>query len=211
MSSQTEWKLMGFVGASGAGKTSIAQTLVEHHGFHRLHMGQPIKDMLGAFGLSELELQGSPEIRSAPAQALAGRSPRFAMQTLGTEWGREMISKTIWADHLRRRLESLREEHTNWIVVDDLRFPEDFEAIKDAGGVIVRIIRPAAEGDPSWPEKLARKIAWLRNPLRKLGLNVDHSTEVHWRTAPATFEILNDGSLEATAAQLLAMCNSESV
>lgn len=198
--------LVGLVGASGAGKTSIAETLQRQEGFYRLHMGQPIKDMLSAFGLSDLELHGPPEVRAQGSAKLAGKSPRFAMQALGTDWGREMISKRIWADHLTRRLAELRQDQVHKIIVDDLRFPEDFDAILDAGGLIVRVVRPNLEFAPSRTERMARRLPWLRRPLRNLGLRVDHETEVHWRTAPATFEIENCRSVEAASESLLTSC-----
>ncbi|WPZ03076.1 hypothetical protein T8S45_09500 [Blastomonas marina] len=201
--------LVGLVGASGAGKTAIAEALVQGHGFYRVHIGQPIKDMLGAFGLNNEELHGPPNLRAAPSQKLAGKSPRFAMQTLGTEWGREMISKNIWADHLHRRLNSLQRDRVSEIIVDDLRFPEDFEAILGAGGVVVRVIRPALHDAPSTAEKIARKFPLTRHWLRRLGQNVDHETEVHWRTAPAAFEIINDCEPEVAAERLLAAYASE--
>ncbi len=203
MPTKKEWKLIGLVGASGAGKTSIAETLQREEGFYRLHMGQPIKDMLSAFGLNDLELRGPPEVRAQGSAKLAGKSPRFAMQTLGTDWGREMISKRIWANHLKRRLAELRQDRVQKIIVDDLRFPEDFDAILDAGGMIVRVVRPDLEVVPSRAERMARRLAWLRRPFRILGLSVDHETEVHWRTARATFEIENGRSVEAASESLL--------
>lgn len=204
MSSKEEGKLIGLVGASGAGKSSIAAVLEKDHGFYRLHMGQPIKEMLRAFGLNESELHGPPEVRAEASAKLAGKSPRFAMQTLGTDWGREMISKRIWADHLKRRLIELSIDQVHKIVVDDLRFPEDFEAILEAGGTIVRVVRPSLDSGPSSAERLAARLPWLRKPLRKLGLNVDHQSEVHWKTAPAAFGIMNDRSLDAVCERLLA-------
>lgn len=84
--------LLGLVGATGAGKTSLGKRLAEEEGFVRVHMGQPIKDMLVAIGVTYEELNGPPTVRSAPSTRLSGRSPRYAMQTLGTDWGRSMIS-----------------------------------------------------------------------------------------------------------------------
>lgn len=54
-------------------------------------IGKCSKDMLSALRLSQEELHGPPAIRDSPSARLSGRSPRYAMQTLGTDWGRRMI------------------------------------------------------------------------------------------------------------------------
>lgn len=92
--------ILGLVGATGAGKSALSNRLVERDGYRHVHMGQPIKEMLASLGLSQDELYGPPATRNAPSAQLSGRSPRYAMQTLGTDWGRRMISPRIWADAL---------------------------------------------------------------------------------------------------------------
>jgi hypothetical protein len=70
--------VVGLVGATGSGKTTIAQGLVERAGFANIHMGRPIKDMLRALGLTEQEVAGSPEDRAQPLELLSGRSAATA-------------------------------------------------------------------------------------------------------------------------------------
>lgn len=73
--------LVGFVGATGAGKTTLAELLVQRLDFARFHMGQPIKQMLLALGLelSDVTTGGQEQ----PHPLLGGRSPRYAMQRSG--------------------------------------------------------------------------------------------------------------------------------
>lgn len=114
--------VIGLIGSTGAGKTAIAHHLVEHEGYTNVHMGRPLKDMLLALGLTERDVAGSPADRAAPQQILGGKTTRFAMQTLGTDWGRRMMTEGIWANATKVRIEQLLLESTSKIVVDDVRF-----------------------------------------------------------------------------------------
>jgi hypothetical protein len=69
-----------------------------------------------------------------------GLTPRKILQLLGTEAGREIIHPNIWVN-------SLFADYTtdsNWIITD-VRFPNEAQAIKDRGGIIIRIERPGGE------------------------------------------------------------------
>ena len=100
------------------------------HGFENVHMGRPLKDMLRALGLSEAAVAGSPQERAAPQPILDGKSARSAMGSLGTDWGRNMISKNLWANAVRAKIEQrLLEADPPPIVIDDLRFPSDWAVV----------------------------------------------------------------------------------
>jgi hypothetical protein len=69
-----------------------------------------------------------------------GLTPRKILQLLGTEAGREIIHPNIWVN-------SLFADYTtdsNWIITD-VRFPNEAQAIKDRGGIVIRIERPGGE------------------------------------------------------------------
>ena len=90
-------------------------------------------------------------------------SPRVMLQTLGTEWGRESISNDIWISALLRTAKLLLHEDGNtqlWsydplsgpvavektllrgVVISDIRFENEFKAIKKEGGSVIRVTRP---------------------------------------------------------------------
>ena len=83
-------RLIGFCGAAGAGKTHAATLLARDWGYSRVRFAGPLKAMLHALGLTEADTDGAA--KDQPADLLGGRTPRHAMQTLGTEWGRALIS-----------------------------------------------------------------------------------------------------------------------
>lgn len=66
------------------------------------------------------------------------KSFRQLMQTLGTEWGREMIHPDIWVMIERCRIESLSDMN---IVFDDVRFENEAALIREMGGLIIHIDR----------------------------------------------------------------------
>ena len=73
-----------------------------------------------------------------------GKSPRELMQTLGTDWGRKMIDDDIWLNNLKNRItqygEVAKHGHQGaFVLVTDVRFDNEAEMIKHAGGTIVKI------------------------------------------------------------------------
>jgi hypothetical protein len=91
--------------------------------------------MLRAIGLTEDEIEGN--LKEQPRKKLCGKTPRHAMITLGTEWGRRMIGQDFWVLAAMRSVEGFKGP----FVFDDCRFPNEADMIKRAGGVIVRVDR----------------------------------------------------------------------
>jgi hypothetical protein len=141
--------VIGFTGKMGCGKSTAAKML-QGFGFTRVRFAGPLKDMMACLGLTQDEIEG--HLKEAPCELLGGKTPRFAMQTIGTEWGRETISRNLWIKAWRRRVDALKEYIP--VVVDDVRFPNEAEAIKSAGGSIVRIVRGNLHVSSSHPSEL---------------------------------------------------------
>ena len=131
-------RLIAFSGKAGSGKTTVANYLGAK-GFLRLKFADGIKSMLACFGLGLAEIEG--ELKEIPCALLNGKTPRFAMQTLGTEWGRKLISPNIWVTRWKHAAaDSLIDERS--VVTDDVRFQNEVDAVRSLGGIIVHIIRP---------------------------------------------------------------------
>lgn len=127
-------RIVGLTGLIASGKTTVALSLVWQHNFTRVRFAEPLKDMLRALGLQEPEIEGT--LKETPCDLLGGRTPRLAMQTLGTEWGRGMIDPDLWVRAWHKRLSCQYN-----IVADDVRFPNEAAAIKELGGTLIRIVR----------------------------------------------------------------------
>lgn len=139
--------LIGFTGRKGSGKDTAATALTAR-GFHLQKFADPLKDMLRALlrfqGVSEetIERMMEGDLKELETPFLGGRSPRRAMQTLGTEWGREIVNGDLWVN-VAVRAAHQRER----VVFADIRFPNESAAIRNAGGCVYRITRGALTDD----------------------------------------------------------------
>jgi hypothetical protein len=139
-------KFIGLIGRAGSGKSTVANILEREYRFRRLRFGGPIKDMIRTLliksGVDSLRVTEMLEgkLKEVACDELAGKTPRFAMQTLGTEWGREYLSLNFWVDITMHAAKEYLEVNIP-VIIDDVRFPEEVSAIKEEGGVIVRVMR----------------------------------------------------------------------
>lgn len=175
-------KIIGIMGALSSGKSTAAQVLVEDYGFVRLRMADILKDMLRTLGLSAEEVDG--RLKETPNGLLCGKTPRHAMQTLGTEWGRQLIGDQVWVNATLLKIANIREVNPGAnIVIDDIRFMnevdmvESFKAVPGMLPELWLIRRPEVEPvDMSKLPFLQRQILRLRGEYRE-----EHPSERLWR------------------------------
>lgn len=120
--------------------------LTRLHRFDVVKFAAPLKSMVGMFliqaGLGHLvERMLEGDLKEEPIEALGGVTPRRLMETIGTDWGRQLIDPEVWVKVTEARLRSLLEQGTS-VVVDDVRFANEFDLIKRLGGSMVHIERP---------------------------------------------------------------------
>lgn len=187
--------ILGLLGASGSGKSVVAQHLVAKHGFARVRFAQPIKDMLRAIGLSEMDVDGPQEHRARPHPLLLGKSPRYALQTLGTEW-RNYIGKALWANITLRVIKDRIAQGETRFVIDDMRFPHEADIFFEIGGYTMAIRRPSAE--PSKQQQFITNLPWgLRHVAAFLtGIQPLHASEALWYRMHKDIEIYNSKGLD---------------
>ena len=132
-------KLVGITGRKHHGKDTVARELVLN-GFSIVRFAGPLKDMLRAFyrahGIHEdvIERKIEGDLKEHPCPLLRGKTPRYAMQTLGDEWGRQLISDDLWTESL-----AYRAEGKGKVVVPDVRYPNEAEAIAKLNGELWRV------------------------------------------------------------------------
>lgn len=131
-----------------SGKSTFANRLVAKYGYESDRFAGPLKGMLRrllldvGYDADQIfeYLEGScKEIR---IPELGNRTARHLMQTLGTEWGRVCVSPTLWSDVAKAKIRN-RLAVGDKIVIDDMRFQSEYEAIISLGGRVVRIEREA--------------------------------------------------------------------
>lgn len=134
--------LVGITGKAGSGKSTAAQVLLDA-GWVRIKFADPLKDMLRAIGLDDRHIEG--HLKEVPCDMLMGKTPRHAMQTLGTEWGRECIAPDFWVALARRRIALAMAAGLN-VVVDDVRFENEAQVIRELGGFVLGLERGDGAG-----------------------------------------------------------------
>ncbi len=170
--------IIAFTGHLGCGKTTAAKVLIKEYGFICVHFADVLKRMLKKLGLSDAQVYGDE--KEIPSDLLGGKTPRYAMQTLGTEWGRRAIFDDIWVRATMQTIYRISDKQLK-VVIDDCRFLNEVKAIKEAGGTVVRVLRDGYEGDEHQSEREMNSI-WPDYELRakdvpELTLLVHHTLE----------------------------------
>jgi hypothetical protein len=88
-------------------------------------------------------------------------TPRWVLQYWGTEVCRKAFHDDIWIASLENKIRNSRDD----IVISDCRFPNEIKAIKNAGGIVIRVVRGP---EPVWFE-LAQNV------------NRGHKNNIEWR------------------------------
>jgi len=136
-------KLLGLAGNKGVGKSTYAERLIAQVDLGIISsFAEPIRDMLETL-IGKRHLRDKKE-ETVPWLGVTGRR---CLQTLGTEWGRDIIDKDIWVKVAEREIFLLGHEVT--IIFDDLRFENEAEMIKRRGGEVWRLTREGVSNDIS--------------------------------------------------------------
>jgi len=192
--------IVGLVGFIGAGKGAVADLLVDGHDFFKESFANSVKDAVSViFGWDRALLEGdTPESRAWREQddkfwsEKLGKafSPRLALQLMGTEAGRDVFHPDLWVHTVLRRCENAP---WNNYVIADVRFPNEIKAIREAGGIVIRVKR----GDePEW-YNVALKVNKKSNyyGMAEQYPNV-HFSEWAWIGSDIDAEIANNSTLE---------------
>ena len=139
-------RLIGLSGYAGAGKDEAARVLVAA-GWTRVSYADVLREFLVAVDplvptpcgiptrLSALVAQDGYEHAKRTYPEI-----RQLLQRLGTDAGRRILGENVWVEAALAAHEPL-----DRIVVTDCRFPNEADAIRARGGVVVRLDRPGCE------------------------------------------------------------------
>lgn len=178
-------RLIGLVGYAGTGKDTVRQQLETEHGFVGLAFADPIRQMLRTLftenGIDE-KYMDDRQFKEATIGDLMTVRPvtyRQMAQTLGTEWGRAM-SPDFWTCIAGAYISDQRQHGERQFVISDVRFVNEAEWVKSAGGELWRISRPAAAAVRQHTSEAEieriRHDVWIDNSrsLEDLWMAVDH-------------------------------------
>ncbi len=133
--------IIGLTGPARSGKDTVARFLAQEHGFEFTSFAAPIRQFVANLcGISVGTLEGMKDIE----HPIFEKSPRVMMQTLGTEWGRNLIHPEIWAKIVEQKILD-NKAHNTPLVVTDVRFDNEADLIRSHGGTIWSISRHQAK------------------------------------------------------------------
>ena len=170
-------RIIGIAGLARSGKDTLADYLLDNLGdaWRRSYFSNLMKQMLGAIGVD-----CSDAAKDLPKNQY-GVSTRHMMQTLGTEWGREMIHGNIWVDAFARL------NAGKCVIVPDVRFENEAELVREHGVLICIEGRGGIEGGHISERKLQ---------YDDRDIYIDNSRDLDWMISQIIGnKLLNDAIL----------------
>jgi hypothetical protein len=131
--------LIGITGSARSGKDTAADFYCDSFGFIKYSFALPLKEAIKVmFSLNEEHVNG--DLKEVVLDDL-GVSPRYLMQTLGTEWGRNTVNNDVWLLAAKRNLQNSPALDNLGVVIPDVRFENEADFIRENGGLLLHISR----------------------------------------------------------------------
>jgi len=210
--------IIGVCGFIGSGKDTIADYLVNLHHFRRESFANTLKDAVAqVFGWDRTMLEGrTKQAREWREQVdpwwsqrlgIPHLTPRFILQQWGTEVCRKNFHDDIWIASLENKLRNSKDD----VVISDCRFPNEIRAIKQAGGIVVRVVRGV---EPEWYDAAVSRnrgpngnSTWALSGRRLEQMGV-HASETAWVGTKFNVVLDNNGTLDDLYQQVKQLISS---
>jgi hypothetical protein len=175
---------------------------------------------------------------NVPLATLVKLTPRLMLQLLGTECGRDIIHPNIWVNSLMSEYKPTNLDENGLITavndygikvsvkpnpilfpeeliypswcITDMRFPNEYDAVKSRGGITIRVVREFYEfsnNDHEWGDKECRQGKLLKvnadyyskeesnKVWRDFLKENDHQSEIALDDHQFDYEIINDAGI----------------
>jgi hypothetical protein len=207
--------IIGVCGFIGSGKDTVADYLTNFHGFRRESFANSLKDAAAhVFGWDRTMLEGrTKQAREWREQVdpwwserlkMPNLTPRWILQYWGTEVCRKNFHDDIWIASLENKLRNSKDD----VVISDCRFPNEIKSIKNAGGIVVRVIRGP---EPEWYDAAVSankgeqgNTSWSLSKKRLEQLKI-HASETAWVGTKFDAILDNNYSIDDLYAQVISL------
>lgn len=172
--------VIGICGKKFSGKSTVARLLSEATGYEVRSFADKLKDVCCVLsGCTRLDLEDYDfkENKLVPEylEAYCGDADKPTFRAFLQHFGSEVmrgINDNIWIDC------TLGNECGN-VIVSDVRFPNEAKAIKDRGGIVIKVVRDSVDAKDKHQSEMmidgidADYVLWNDTTLENLVLNVD--------------------------------------
>lgn len=140
--------IIQFCGPKGCGKSTIAVHVAEILNLPIVSAAATLKKMIAVllqeygFNDEKIKYYITNPIGKEEVIPEIGVTPRFMMETIGTNWGRQTIHPNLWSNIARHQLEQGG-------IADDTRFPQEVVP----GSILIEVVRPGVKYNPDIPSE----------------------------------------------------------
>ena len=183
-----DFPIFAIAGAAYSGKDTVANFVIDymnrlpritlssvpHADCLRGRFAFSLKKMIHAgFGI-DIDNQFWIDRKEVVIESL-GKTVRYMMQTLGTEWGRELIHENLWVLMTELRTQHARRvDGIEYLILPDYRFPNEGLFLEKYRAFVIHLERP----DSKKPD------------------NSGHMSETKMEVKDREYKIINDGTLD---------------
>lgn len=192
--------IVGLLGFIGSGK-GTAGDILKDMGFTPVSFAKGVKDVAAEmFGWPRHLLEGDTQLsrdwREQPCKFWSAEfgkpfTPRYALQLMGTEVGRDVFHKDFWVIKLKKYMNDNPDQN---FVITDVRFGNEIDFVHQMNGALIEIERGVR---PHWYSVAAlanngdsKAEAYMRE---QSGI---HESEWKWIGGQIDYTVQNSGTLE---------------
>lgn len=149
--------IVGIAGKKNSGKTTVASELMRYHGYTERAFADPLKEAcMAIFHLNHEQMYGDQKEVEDPR---LGVTPRHVLQFVGTNMFRNTKIPGLRVDSTRLWVWNFKQWYAKQpagtrVVLSDVRFEEEADAINALGGIVIRIDRIGCDGDQHESENI---------------------------------------------------------
>jgi len=195
--------IVGLLGFIGSGK-GTAGDILKDMGFAPVSFAKSVKDITAEmFGWPRHLLEGDTQVsrdwREASCEFWSKElgkdfTPRYALQLMGTEVGRDVFHKDFWVIKAKNEMHKQLSKGVENFVITDVRFPNEIKMIQQEGGILIEVQRGIK---PHWYDIAIKAnrddnhaLSWM---TERSGI---HVSEWAWIGSDIDYVIENNGTKE---------------